>query len=138
MSEVDATEVPPSVEVAAEPEQHAGDGEEAPVKAEKPAVEEEPVDMSLLVMVKGKARRPNRPDDQERNLQVGALQERIDTATKRIAEIKAILDARGSSRGTVPPEVQAGRDKIAQLRAEFDTVLVRACSGGVVFCEGCG
>jgi hypothetical protein len=59
-------------------------------------------------------------------VQVGKLQEQIDKATARIAEIKAILDARGNTRGVVSPEVQASRDKIAQLRAEFDTVLVRA------------
>jgi hypothetical protein len=90
--------------------------------AEQPA--EEGYDASLLVFVKGKAKRPARPDDAERNMQVQKLQEQIDKASARITEIKAILDSRGSSRGVVNPEVQACRDKIQQLRAEFDTVLV--------------
>lgn len=92
-------------------------------KAAEPV--EEGYDASLLVFVKGKAKRPARPDDAERNIQVQKLQEQIDKASARITEIKAILDSRGSSRGVVSPEVQAGRDKIQQLRAEFDTVLVR-------------
>jgi len=93
---------------------------------DKPAEQvEEGYDASLLVFVKGKAKRPARPDDAERNIQVQKLQEQIDKASARIAEIKAILDSRGSSRGVVSPEVQAGRDKIQQLRAEFDTVLVQ-------------
>jgi len=92
-------------------------------KAPEPV--EEGYDASLLVFVKGKAKRPARPDDAERNIQVQKLQEQIDKASARITEIKAILDSRGSSRGVVSPEVQAGRDKIQQLRAEFDTVLVQ-------------
>lgn len=91
--------------------------------AEQPA--EEGYDASLLVFVKGKAKRPARPDDAERNMQVQKLQEQIDKASARITEIKAILDSRGSSRGVVNPEVQACRDKIQQLRAEFDTVLMQ-------------
>jgi uncharacterized coiled-coil DUF342 family protein len=100
--------------------------EQAEQKADgKPAEpEEEGYDASLLVMVKGKAKRPARPDDAERNMQVQKLQEQIDKASNRIKEIKAILDSRGNNRGAVPPEVQACRDKIQQLRAEFDTVLV--------------
>ncbi len=98
---------------------------EEPEQASKPAEpEEEGYDASLLIMVKGKAKRPQRPNDEERNLQVQKLQEQIDKASARINEIKAILDSRGSSRGVVSPELQACRDKIQQLRAEFDTVLV--------------
>jgi hypothetical protein len=96
-----------------------------PVEAKPAEPVEEGYDASLLVFVKGKAKRPARPDDAERNMQVQKLQEQIDKASARINEIKAILDSRGSSRGVVNPEVQACRDKVQQLRAEFDTVLVR-------------
>lgn len=106
----------------AEEESSPRDEEDGSKPAEQPV--EEGYDASLLVFVKGKAKRPARPDDAERNMQVQKLQEQIDKASARITEIKAILDARGSSRGMVNPEVQACRDKIQQLRAEFDTVLV--------------
>lgn len=106
----------------------------------KPAEQsvEEGYDASLLVFVKGKAKRPARPDDAERNMQVQKLQEQIDKASARITEIKAILDARGSSRGVVNPEVQACRDKIQQLRAEFDTVLVGPLRPTAACCRSWG
>lgn len=115
-----AQEEVPEQEESSPKEPSASDDGSKP--AEAPV--EEGYDASLLVMVKGKAKRPARPDDAERNMQVQKLQEQIDKASARITEIKAILDARGSSRGVVNPEVQACRDKIQQLRAEFDTVLV--------------
>lgn len=116
----------PAVEVVEDrsPEETAPDAVEPAAKGAAAEPVEEGYDASLLVMVKGKAKRPARPDDAERNMQVQKLQEQIDKASARINEIKAILDSRGSSRGVVSPEVQAGRDKIQQLRAEFDTVLV--------------
>lgn len=124
--EVPAEAAAPAAE---EQEQQADDavapGNTAEQRQKQQPAEEEGYDPSLLIMVKGKAKRPERPNDEERNIQVQKLQEQIDRATARIAEIKALLDARGNSRGAVSPEVQAGRDKIAQLRAEFDTVLVR-------------
>lgn len=117
-----ATEVVETVPVE---KVEAGEEASADVAEGKPAEPvEEGYDASLLVFVKGKAKRPARPDDAERNMQVQKLQEQIDKASARINEIKAILDSRGSSRGVVNPEVQACRDKIQQLRAEFDTVLV--------------
>lgn len=42
-----------------------------------------------------------------------------------LQEIKGILDSRASGGKTVSPEQQAIRDRLAQLRQEFDTVLVR-------------
>lgn len=105
-------------------EEATGETEQASAEA-KPEPVEEGYDASLLVFVKGKAKRPARPDDAERNMQVQKLQEQIDKASARINEIKAILDSRGSSRGVVNPEVQACRDKVQQLRAEFDTVLMQ-------------
>jgi hypothetical protein len=41
-----------------------------------------------------------------------------------LQEIKGILDSRASGGKTVSPEQQAIRDRLAQLRQEFDTVLV--------------
>lgn len=117
----EAVDVPEVVEVSKEEPEKAPADEQASKPSEP---EEEGYDASLLIMVKGKAKRPQRPNDEERNLQVQKLQEQIDKASARITEIKAILDSRGSSRGVVSPEVQACRDKIQQLRAEFDTVLV--------------
>lgn len=79
----------------------------------------------LLIKVHGKVVRPKRPDDTERNLAVQKLQAEIDKASARMKEIKALLDSRAQGRGAVPPEVQAIRDKLAQLRGEFDAVLLQ-------------
>lgn len=81
-------------------------------------------DESLLIKVKGKVKRPVRPDDTERNLQVQKLQEQIDKASARVKEIKEILDSRATGKGSVNPQQQAIRDRIQQLRGEFDALLV--------------
>eukprot|EP00879_Flechtneria_rotunda_P026110 GHRR01027804.1.p1 GENE.GHRR01027804.1~~GHRR01027804.1.p1 ORF type:complete len:146 (-),score=34.52 GHRR01027804.1:596-1033(-) len=95
----------------------------APAAAPAAPVVDESYDESLLIKVKGKVKRPARPDDTERNLQVQKLQEQIDKSSARVKEIKNILDSRGTNKGA-SPEQQAIRERIQQLRGEFDTVLV--------------
>lgn len=82
-------------------------------------------DESLLIKVKGKVKRPVRPDDTERNLQVQKLQEQIDKASARMKEIKEILDSRASGKGSVNPQQQAIRDRIQQLRGLWDSLLLQ-------------
>lgn len=102
-------------------------GEEAAAGPAEPV--DESYDESLLIVVKGKVKKPARPDDTERNVQVSKLQEQIDKASARMKEIKGILDARASGGKTVSPEQQAIRERIQAIRAEFDAVLVRGRRG---------
>lgn len=105
---------------------------EAPVEAPEAAAPapafDDSYDESLLIKVKGKVKRPVRPDDTERNLQVQKLQEQIDKASARVKEIKEILDSRATGKGVVNPQQQAIRDRIQQLRGEFDAIVVGAAS----------
>jgi hypothetical protein len=85
---------------------------------------EETYDESLLIKVKGKVKRPERPDDTEKNLKIAKLKEEIDKASARIAEIKSILDNKmGGGRGATP-EQQAIRDRRQQLRNQFSERVV--------------
>jgi chaperonin cofactor prefoldin len=115
-------------------EEQQNEGQAAVAEAEAPAKVAEPIvdesyDESLLIKVKGRVKRPTRPDDTERNLQVQKLQDQIDKSSARMKEIKGILDSRASGGKVVPPEQQAIRDRIQQLRGEFDTVLVSTLFG---------
>lgn len=92
-------------------------------------------DESLLIKVKGRVKRPVRPDDTERNLQVQKLQEQIDKASGRMKEIKEILDSRSSGKGSVNPQQQAIRDRIQQLRAQFDSLLVSRHRIAAISCQ---
>ncbi|WIA09972.1 hypothetical protein OEZ85_010184 [Tetradesmus obliquus] len=118
MADIEVTEAP--VEVPEAPVEASEAPEAAPA-----AVFDDSYDEALLIKVKGKVKRPARPDDTERNLQVQKLQEAIDKASARMKEIKGILDSRASGGKTASPEQQALRDRLAQLRQEFDTVLLQ-------------
>ncbi|WIA30044.1 hypothetical protein OEZ86_000139 [Tetradesmus obliquus] len=118
MADIEVTEAP--VEVPEAPVEASEAAEAAPA-----AVFDDSYDEALLIKVKGKVKRPARPDDTERNLQVQKLQEAIDKASARMKEIKGILDSRASGGKTASPEQQALRDRLAQLRQEFDTVLLQ-------------
>eukprot|EP00798_Chlamydomonas_sp_ICE-L_P009131 gene9131-16256_t len=82
-----------------------------------------PFDDELLIKVKGKVKRPQRPDDSERNIIVGKLQGEVVKMSERMKEIKEILDNRQKSGRTLPPEQQAIRDRLNASRQEFQTVL---------------
>eukprot|EP00878_Enallax_costatus_P000507 GHUV01000601.1.p1 GENE.GHUV01000601.1~~GHUV01000601.1.p1 ORF type:complete len:598 (+),score=306.21 GHUV01000601.1:86-1879(+) len=97
----------------------------APEAAAAAPVFDDSYDESLLIKVKGKVKRPVRPDDTERNLQVQKLQEQIDKASGRMKEIKEILDSRSTGKGVVNPQQQAIRDRLQQLRGEFDAVVLQ-------------
>lgn len=93
-------------------------------EASSNAPAEETYDESLLIKVKGKVKRPERPDDTEKNLKIAKLKEEIDKASARIAEIKSILDNKmGGGRGATP-EQQAIRDRRQQLRNQFSELVV--------------
>lgn len=72
------------VEQAPIVEQQVEQEGEAPAAAPAAPVDES-YDESLLIKVKGKVKRPQRPDDTERNAQVQKLQEAIDKASRRVA-----------------------------------------------------
>ncbi|GBF95776.1 hypothetical protein Rsub_08212 [Raphidocelis subcapitata] len=91
-------------------------------RPEREDLSNEPIDESLLIRVKGKVRRPTRPDDTERNAQVQLLQDEIVKLINRQKQIKEILDAKHSGKGGTP-EQQKLRDQLQQLRTEWDNVL---------------
>lgn len=80
-------------------------------------------DDALLIKVKGKVKRPVRPDDSERNITITKLQAEVTRNSDRIKEIKEILDARRNTTRTVPIEQQEIRKKLDVLKNEFQTVL---------------
>lgn len=82
----------------------------------------EPIDESLLIKVKGKVKRPSKPDDAERNAQVQLLQDEIMKYINRQKQIKEILDNKHSGKGG-SPEQQKLREQLQQLRTEWDNVL---------------
>ena len=93
----------------------------------------------------GRAKRPTRPDNTERDMQVQKLNEEIEKAKARIGEIKAALDAKVSGPKGGTPEQQEARAKLMALRNEFQTVLVsraarcgarRARASGCLFDRG--
>jgi hypothetical protein len=69
-------------------------------------------------------KRPTRPDDTERNAQVQVLQDKIVEYINRQRKIKEILDSKHGGKGGTP-EQQKLREKLQQLRTEWDNVLVR-------------
>ncbi|GBG00473.1 hypothetical protein Rsub_13154 [Raphidocelis subcapitata] len=113
------------VVATAAPAVEAGVEDKAPEAQQKPPREDlshEPIDESLLIIVKGKVRRPARPDDVERNAQVQLLQDEIVKLINRQKQIKELLDAKHSGKGGTP-EQQKLREQLQQLRTQWDTVL---------------
>ncbi|KAI8466860.1 MAG: hypothetical protein J3K34DRAFT_524188 [Monoraphidium minutum] len=82
----------------------------------------EPIDESMLIRVKGKVKRPSKPDDAERNVQVQLLQDEIMKHINRQKQIKEILDAKHSGKGG-SPEQQKLREQLTALRTEWDNTL---------------
>lgn len=82
-------------------------------------------DESLLIKVKGKVKRPNKPDENERNIPVGKLQAEIQKHSDRIKEIKEIIESRRSSSRNVGSGSGEIVKRLQVLRNEFQTVLVR-------------
>ena len=133
--EAPAAEAPAADEApaASSSEQQAAEGEQK----EGGAAPTFTYDKSLLIVGKGgRVKRPVRPDNTERDMQVQKLQEEIEKAKTRIGEIKAALDAKvpGTKGGT--PEQQEARAKMTSLRNEFQTVLVRFERVGVCVARG--
>lgn len=79
-------------------------------------------DESLLIRVKGKVKKPVRPDDTERNAAVEGLQAEIKRRSDRIAEIKAILAGRRNR--TADPAAEPHKKRKDVLRREWQAVLV--------------
>jgi len=98
---------------------------EVPEQKAPAAPAEEGYDESLIIKVKGKVKKPERPDDTERNLQVGKLQEHIEKAMARINEIKQIIDSKNSGNRGASPEQQAIQAKMNELRTQWGVVLTQ-------------
>lgn len=98
--------------------------------AEKPAIDfNDPsryvYDDALLIKVKGRVKRPAKPDTAERDLKVERLQAEIAKQDARIKEIKRIVEERRAARGTAQGANQEIIKRLQGLRNEFQTVLVR-------------
>lgn len=85
-------------------------------------------DDSLLIKVKGKVKRPAKPDDAERTLQVQKLQAEINKYSERIKEIKEIIDSKRNSAKGVGSASKDIRSRLQALRDEKGTILVGGCS----------
>lgn len=101
------------VEVAAAP------APAAPTKE----VREVTYDDSLLIKVKGKVKKPVKPDDTERNIQVQKLQAEITKYSDRIKEIKDIVGYKLDGAKNITAGSSDIRQRLQTLRTEFQTVL---------------
>ncbi len=82
-------------------------------------------DESLLILVKGRPKRPTKPDTAERDSRIQLLKEEMDSRAARIKEIKEIIDGKlSSNRGGSGPQAEL-RQKLQGLRNEWNAVLVR-------------
>ena len=108
--------------------------EEQPAAATSTEQELPTYDPAKLIMVKGKVKKPVKPDDTERNVTLEKLSAEIKRCTERIAEIKALREQR-RSRG-VNPEAAEHKKRKEGLSAEWNAVLVRV-AGSMQSCGGC-
>lgn len=118
MTDAEVVAAPPAVEDAAAPA-----GEQKPRKEFNHDEPLPPYDDALLVRVKGKVRKPVRPDHTERDLQIEKLSAEVKKAGDRIAEIKTILVAR-RTRQPDPAAAEHQKRRTA-LSGEWQAVLVR-------------
>lgn len=109
--------------------------EEQPAAATSTEQELPTYDPAKLIMVKGKVKKPVKPDDTERNVTLEKLSAEIKRCTERIAEIKAIREQR-RSRG-VNPEAAEHKKRKEGLSAEWNAVLVRVAGSMQVVGVAC-
>jgi chromosome segregation ATPase len=81
-----------------------------------------PFDESYLICVKGRVKKPVKPDDTERNITIDKLSAEIKKHHDRIAEIKALELSRRTR--AVNPEVVEHRRAKERLHGEWKAVLV--------------
>lgn len=91
-----------------------------------PPSNEASYDPSLLIMVKGKAKKPLKPDDSEKNLQVQKLQAEINKYSDRIKQIKELIDNKHSSAKGVTSGTKELIQKLSSFNNERAAVLVRS------------
>lgn len=72
---------------------------------------------------------PVKPDDTEKNLQLGKLKDEINRRAERIKEIKVMEEQRRASRGGPSPAVAEINGRMTSLRSEFQEMLVSALQG---------
>lgn len=82
-----------------------------------------PYDDSLLIKVKGKVKKPVKPDDTERNITVQKLQAEITKYNDRIKEIKDIISYKLDGAKSITAGSSDIRQRLQALRNEFQTVL---------------
>ncbi|GAX82805.1 hypothetical protein CEUSTIGMA_g10231.t1 [Chlamydomonas eustigma] len=80
-----------------------------------------PYDESLLIRVKGRVKKPVKPDDTERNITIDKLNAEIKKHHDRMAEIKALEQSRRTR--TANPEVVEHRRAKERLQGEWKAVL---------------
>lgn len=80
-------------------------------------------DDSLLIRVKGRVKRPSKPDEQERNLACDKLKAEIEKRSARIKEIKDMVESSRSARTAGQSGNQEIIRRLTALRQEFQTVL---------------
>lgn len=104
--------------------------EEVPAQETTPKVEEDPearyrYDDSLLIKVKGRVKRPAKPDEAERSVVLGKLQAEITKQSDRIKEIKQIVEEKKAARGNAQSGNKAIIQRLQAIRSERDAVVVR-------------
>jgi hypothetical protein len=103
--------------------------EEVPAHENGHKVDEDPearykYDDSLLIKVKGRVKRPAKPDENERTVILGKLQAEITKHSDRIKEIKTIVEEKKAARGNAQTGNKAIIQRLQGMRNEFQTVLV--------------
>lgn len=92
-----------------------------------PAPPTETYDPSLLIMVKGKVKKPLKPDDTEKNLLIQKLQAEINRRSDRIKEIKEQVDNKHSSGKGVASGQKELVQHLSSLNHEKAAVVVSVC-----------
>lgn len=87
-----------------------------------------PFDEALLVRVKGRPKKPVRPDEAERNLPVAKLSAEIAKCNDRIQAIKEIIDLKRVAGRSAGQGGGDARSRMQGFKNEFQAVLVSCCA----------
>ena len=114
----------------------ADEAPEAEVAAEEPVEEGATAaaaaeDQASSSAPKERVKKLPRPDDAELKAQTGSLNDKIQQAKARVEEIKELINNKSGNRGG-SPEQQAVKNKLSDLRSQFQQELVSLCYDLVV------
>jgi hypothetical protein len=127
MAEADVEQVPSDLLPEPAPQQEQGQG---PVPTPDSHPDRFKYDESLLIKVKGRVKRPSKPDSEERDLQVAKLKAEMEKHGNRIKEIKEMMENRRSARSSSSSGNQEIIKRLQGLRNEFQSVLVSSIGVG--------